>query len=310
MLPVSRDTLLRIVRRLTPAKAGPIQGVGIDEWAWRRRQRHGTIPCDLERRCILDLLPDRDQSTVMTWLRTHPEVEVDARDRAGGFAGAVTAAAPHAIQVADRWHLMENASAASLDAVRADLGVIRRALDSGAVNPALLSAAERVQYESYLRRREANDAIRAMAGAGIPIKEIVRRTGRSRTLVRGDVGRRRSPSGAADQDHRTSHAGRAREPRAGRGGDGGSHRGRRPGAGHGTRSGRALPPDAAQRNLRGVDRLEPGNEILRADHAKEGAVRPSPTVSPGDRCAIAAGKPSWRTRPAQLRQGLARSVQT
>ena len=63
MLPVSRDTLLRVVRRLAPAKAGSIQVVGIDEWAWRR-QHYGTILCDLERRCIVDLLPDRDQSTV------------------------------------------------------------------------------------------------------------------------------------------------------------------------------------------------------------------------------------------------------
>ncbi|MBK1659693.1 transposase [Paracraurococcus ruber] len=184
MLPVSRDTLLRVVRRLAPGKAGSVRVVGIDEWAWRRRQRYGTVLCDLERRCIVDLLPDRDQATVTAWLRAHPEVEVVARDRAGGFAGAVRAAAPKAIQVADRWHLMENASAAFLDVVRADLGAIRRALDSGSVNPDLLSAAERVQYESYLQRREANDVVRAMAAAGTPIKEIVRRTGRSRKLVR------------------------------------------------------------------------------------------------------------------------------
>ncbi|WP_207191758.1 transposase, partial [Paracraurococcus ruber] len=61
---------------------------------------------------------------------------------------------------------------------------IDSALSSGAVSPDLLSAAERVQYEGYLRRRETNDTIRAMAVAGTPIKEIVRRTGRSRKLVR------------------------------------------------------------------------------------------------------------------------------
>ena len=79
---------------------------------------------------------------------------------------------------------MENASMAFLEAVRADLGAIRRALGIGAVNPDLLSAAERVQHGGHLRRREANDTIRAMATAGTPIKEIVRRTGHSRKLVR------------------------------------------------------------------------------------------------------------------------------
>ncbi|MGE0415433.1 MAG: hypothetical protein AB7O80_01395 [Acetobacteraceae bacterium] len=79
---------------------------------------------------------------------------------------------------------MENASAAFLEAVRGVLGPIRQALCHCAINLGLLSAAERLQYEGYRRRKETNDTIRAMAGAGTPIKEIVRRTGHSRKLVR------------------------------------------------------------------------------------------------------------------------------
>jgi transposase len=79
---------------------------------------------------------------------------------------------------------MENASAAFLEAVRSALGPIRRTSSRGTINPDLLGAAERLQYEGYLRRREANEAIRAMAAAGAPITEIVRRTGRSRKLMR------------------------------------------------------------------------------------------------------------------------------
>jgi transposase len=122
MLPVSKDTLPRVVRRHAPAGGGDIRALGIDEWAWRRRQRYGTILCDLERRRIADLLPDRDTTTVKAWLRTHPEIGFVARDRAGGFAGAVGDALPWAVQVADRWHLMENASAAFLEAVRSGTG--------------------------------------------------------------------------------------------------------------------------------------------------------------------------------------------
>jgi transposase len=157
--------------------------IGIDERAWRRRQRYGTLICDLERRRVLDLLPDREPSTVRAWLASHPDIAIIARDRAGGFAGAAAAAAPDAVQVADRWHLIENASAAFLGAVRSVLGPIRRALGTGTADPDLLSAAERLQYDGTLRRREDSRTIRAMARDGISIKGIVRRTSRSRKLV-------------------------------------------------------------------------------------------------------------------------------
>jgi transposase len=49
MLPVSNDTLLRVVRRRTASRADPLTVVGVDDWAFRRNRRYGTIVCDLER---------------------------------------------------------------------------------------------------------------------------------------------------------------------------------------------------------------------------------------------------------------------
>lgn len=61
---------------------------------------------------------------------------------------------------------------------------IREALGATRIDPDLLTAAERLQYEGYVRREEANAAILGLASEGVAIKEIVRRTGHSRGVVR------------------------------------------------------------------------------------------------------------------------------
>lgn len=184
MLPVSNDTLLRVVRRRGCAPVAPPTVFGIDDWAWQRNQRYGTIICDLERRRPIGLLADRKPATAQAWLSDHPRITIVARDRGGAYAQAATKALPHALQVADRWHLMENASRAFLDAVRKSMRQIRSAIGATTVNPEMLTAAERIQYDGYLRREDANTVVLALAKEGVAIKEIVRRTGHSRGLVR------------------------------------------------------------------------------------------------------------------------------
>jgi transposase len=94
---VSGDTLLRMVRR-RPAdlQAPPPAVIGIDDWAWKRGHRYGTVICDLERRCIIDLLPDRQPATVEDWLARHPGISVIARDRGAGYGHAAARACPGA----------------------------------------------------------------------------------------------------------------------------------------------------------------------------------------------------------------------
>lgn len=181
---VSNDTLLRMVRRRGPRAFPPPAIVGIDDWAWRRNHRYGTLICDLERRATIALLPEREPATAEAWLALQSQICVVARDRGGGYAVAAQRALPHAIQVADRWHLMENASSAFLDAVRKSMHQIRAAMGAAAFDPALLTFAETLQYEGYLRREETNAAILALSEQGVAIKEVVRRTGYSRGLIR------------------------------------------------------------------------------------------------------------------------------
>jgi transposase len=104
----SPDTLLRRVKRLKNKPTGPPRVVGIDDWAWRKGQCYGTIVVDLERGDVIDLLPDREADTVAAWLKAHPGIEVVSRDRSATYAEAATEGASQAVQVADRWHLLEN----------------------------------------------------------------------------------------------------------------------------------------------------------------------------------------------------------
>ncbi len=107
-MPTSPDTLLRLVRRTkaqVPAKA---QVIGVDDWALRKGTTYGTIIVDLVQHRVLDLLPDRTAATLKTWLVHHHGIEVIARDRSTEYRKAVEEAAPQAVQVADRWHLLHN----------------------------------------------------------------------------------------------------------------------------------------------------------------------------------------------------------
>jgi len=111
-MPGSRNTVLRRVRSLATPVYPPPHVVGIDDWAWRKGHRYGTIGVDLERGCPIDVLEDRLADTVAAWFKAHPEVTVVARDRADSYASGIRQGAPDAVQVADRFHLMQNVAAA------------------------------------------------------------------------------------------------------------------------------------------------------------------------------------------------------
>jgi transposase len=109
---VSRNTLLRRVRSVSVPEGPAPEIIGIDEWAWRKGHRYGTLVVDLERGCPIDVLEDRAAETVATWLQSHPDVTVVARDRAEAYAAGIRQGAPEATQVADRFHLLKNLAAA------------------------------------------------------------------------------------------------------------------------------------------------------------------------------------------------------
>jgi transposase len=207
-MPVGATTLLGMLRRgapETPAQAPRV--LGVDEWAelpkvlparraggmaaegWRRGHRYGTILIDLERRGIVALLPDRNAETLAAWLRQHPGTEVVSRDRSGSFADAARWAAPEAIQVADRWHLLENCSRALLEVVQRRRTDVRAAAqptvpETDAEEPPPMTSAEHRRWVRWRRQSEAYDEAVRLHKEGVSIKAIVRRLGVGRNTVR------------------------------------------------------------------------------------------------------------------------------
>jgi transposase len=208
--PTSPDTLLRLASACRSTEIVPVPRVlGIDDWAWRRGRRYGTVLVNLETNEVVDLLPDREAATVATWLRDRPGVEIVARDRAGAYADGIRQGAPSAVQVADRWHLLRNLG----DAVQA-LGdrhnaAARRAaqhvqwyLTGTYVPPVVvpgpsappLNTAQLASAASRLRRQALYEEAARLRGIGATITRISAELGADRKTVHGWLRLGRAPS--------------------------------------------------------------------------------------------------------------------
>ena len=100
-MPVSGDTLLRMIRDAPAQLFEEAEVIGVDDWAKCRGRVYGTILVDLERHQVIDLLADRTAETLAEWLRSHPEVKIVARDRSMEYARGISEGAPQA----PRWQI-------------------------------------------------------------------------------------------------------------------------------------------------------------------------------------------------------------
>lgn len=214
-LPTSPDALLRLLHTMLDARVPTPRVLGVDDVALRRGRgvrRYGTLLVDLERHRPIDLLNDRTADVFADWLRHHPGVEIIVRDRAGAYAEGGRQGAPNAIQVADRFHLSANASAA-LDEVlrsrrrRVEYVVVAPDVDpESGVTPALppppISRTKRLELEARDRRVARWDTVRARHAAGEPIRRIALDLGMSRMTVRRLIQTPEAPRNRPFERHR------------------------------------------------------------------------------------------------------------
>ena len=193
-MPVSGDTLLRMIRATSLEMAPSPRVIGIDDWSWRRGLRYGTIICDLERGRVIDLLPDRTTDTVTTWLQQHRGIEVIARDRAGAYAEGARLGAAQAIQVADRWHLLRNLGDALQGAVDRHRGAVHQAVRATVQGhcveppPSTISAHStkqtRMLADRRIQRQARYEELHRLKLSGLSAEAIAPALGMSATVAR------------------------------------------------------------------------------------------------------------------------------
>jgi len=168
----------------------------------KRRLRYGTLICDLERGQPIDLLPDREVSTVEAWLKKHPSIDVVSRDGSSEYAAAMRKGAPQARQVSDRWHLVKNLAACVSVQLAKTLAQLRRAEER---RPAQTQAVQQAQQARQAERMARYEHILELQNQGMKSGEMARTLGMSQSeLFNGGSRLETSPTLAGNANEHVS----------------------------------------------------------------------------------------------------------
>lgn len=105
---VSADTIKNIYDKVEIIDNPDIEEIGVDDVATRKGMKYATAIYDLKSHRLIALLEGRDSKTLEDWLNNHKKVKLVARDRASAYASAINKVLPECVQVADKYHLLNN----------------------------------------------------------------------------------------------------------------------------------------------------------------------------------------------------------
>lgn len=193
------STLLNQLQQLSLPPFEVPKVVGVDDFAFRKGHTYGTIVVDLDHHHPIALLADRQAETLANWLREHPGIEMLSRDRSKTYKRAMSQGAPQAVQVADRFHLVQNLSATlenTLSHYSAELKAIEQAQHQAVADklphtvvatpqPTATLKAEQQAQAAHQQRIHYQKTIKALKAQGWSQDAIAREVGVSpRTVQR------------------------------------------------------------------------------------------------------------------------------
>jgi transposase len=193
-LPTSPATMLRRIKAASAPASERVTKVGIDDFAFRRGLKYGSILVDLETHQIIDLLPNRTVATATTWFKAHPDIKIVSRDRSTDYALAATLGAPQALQVADRWHLVRNLADALqvlLARHRPEIRLSRGEAEANMIetlsavwSPFPQRSKEPARLARQVQRQDRYEHMLSFHQQGMETKEIAKQVGVSERTIR------------------------------------------------------------------------------------------------------------------------------
>lgn len=172
-----------------------IKNICIDDFALKKRYRYGTIMVDAETHKIVDIIESREQGDVAKWLATYPNIRVVSRDGSNAYAAAIKQAHPDAIQVSDRFHILQNLTDYAKQHITKILSTnFRIPAEEGAPDvdggywqkPECHGAnlPERVHNAATEKKQAMVEKVRSLAEQGLSVSAVSKEAGVSEQTVR------------------------------------------------------------------------------------------------------------------------------
>ncbi|WP_438296361.1 ISL3 family transposase [Streptomyces sp. HUAS TT7] len=185
---LSRTSVLFHLMRVPLPPAVTPRVLGVDDFALYAGT-YGTLLVDADTRLPLTLWEGRDAETLSTWLGEHPGVEIVCRDGSPAYRQGISAGAPDALQVSDRFHLWQGLSRRVQEIATAHRGCLPAAApDPEPVTPESAEVRDPEAADTPARRHAKRlfEAVHAVTDTarGRSYHSIARELGLNRRTVR------------------------------------------------------------------------------------------------------------------------------